>query len=94
MHVRGIVQSAELEENPPGSDRIEMILRVQGVGPGQPRKFVVPYEILLQNPEIEPEAIAGHGFDSEVEEEVAGSKRWVAVRIEFAARRVLRPDAE
>jgi hypothetical protein len=43
MHLRGIVQAADLEENPPGSDRIELVLRVQGVGPGQPRRIVIPY---------------------------------------------------
>ena len=50
MQIRGIVQRAGLEENPPGSDRIEMILWGQGVGPDKPRRIVVPYELLLQDP--------------------------------------------
>ncbi len=53
MRIRGIVRTATLEENPPGSDRIEMVLRVQGVGPGQPRTLVVPYELLLADPELD-----------------------------------------
>ena len=31
MRIQGIVRVATLEENPPGSDRIEMLIRVQGV---------------------------------------------------------------
>ena len=37
MRIRGIVRTATLAENPPGTDQIELILHVQGVGPGQPR---------------------------------------------------------
>ena len=47
MQIRGIVQRAVLEENPAGSDRIEMILWGQGVGPDKPRWIVIPYELLL-----------------------------------------------
>jgi hypothetical protein len=94
MHLHGIIQTAELEEYPPGSDRVEMILRVQGVGPGQPRRIVVPYEILLQDSEIEPELVAGHAFEAEVQEDTPGSNRWITSGISFAARRVLRRDPE
>jgi len=45
MQLRGIVRAATLEENPPRTDQIEMVLRVQGVRPGQPRVLVVPYEL-------------------------------------------------
>ena len=55
MQIRGIVQRAELVENPPGSDRIEMVLWGQGVGPNKPRSIVVPYELLLQDPSLDPD---------------------------------------
>ena len=50
MQIRGIVQTAVLEENPVGSDRIEMILWAQGVGPDKPTRIVVPFELLFQDP--------------------------------------------
>ena len=92
MHLRGIVQTATLAEDPPGSDIIEMVLRVQGVGPGQPRTLVVPYELLLQDESLEPESVAGHGFEAEVVEAAPG--RWVVAAIAFAQRRVLRSQDE
>ena len=91
LHLRGIVQSAELVEHPPGGDRVEMALRLQGVGPGQPRRIVVPFEMLVQNPDLDEESIAGHAFEADVEEDPAGSKGW-AGRLSFAARRILRKD--
>jgi hypothetical protein len=91
MQIRGIVRTATLEENPPGSDQIEMVLRVQGVGAGQPRLLVVPYSLLLEDPELDPEIIQGKGFQAEVVDE--GSGRWIVSEIAFAAGRVLRaPD--
>lgn len=88
MHLRGIIQTATLAENPPGGEVIEMVLRVQGVGAGQPRRLVIPYPLLLQDEGLDPEAIAGRGFESNVEQDDAG--RWVVARIAFASR-VLRP---
>ena len=88
MRIRGIVRTATLEENPPGSDQIEMALRAQGVGAGQPRVLIVPYEVLLQNPSLDPELIQGKGFQAEVVEDEAG--RWVVVEISLASGRVLR----
>ena len=92
LHLRGIVQSAELVEHPPGSDRVEMALRLQGVGPGQPRRIVVPFEMLVENPDLDEESIAGHALDADVEEDPAGSSGWVVARLSFAARRILRKD--
>jgi hypothetical protein len=92
MRIRGIVRTATLEENPPGSDRIEMTLRVQGVGPGQPRTLVVPYDLLLADAELDAEVVAGKGFEAEVEEAAPG--RWVVGEIAFATGTVLRkPEA-
>ncbi len=85
MHLRGIVQTAALEENPPGSETIELVLRLQGVGPGQPRKVVVPYAMLLQDDSLDPDEIAGRAFDADVEQDEPG--RWVVSRIAFASRR-------
>jgi hypothetical protein len=92
MQIRGIVQTAELEENPPGSDRIEMVLWVQGVGPGQPRRLVIPYELLLQDPSLDPDLVRGHGFQAQIGQDEAG--RWVVVEVGFATGRVLRASDE
>jgi hypothetical protein len=88
MHLRGIIQTATLEEDPPGSEVIELVLRVQGVGPGQPRRLIIPYTLLLEDESLEPETIARRGFEADVEQDDAG--RWIVARIDFASR-VLRP---
>jgi hypothetical protein len=88
MRIRGIVRTATLEENPPGSDQIEMLLRVQGVGAGQPRLLVVPYTLLLADQDLDPELVQGKGFQAEVLDE--GSGRWVVSEIAFAEGRILR----
>ncbi len=90
MHMHGIVMTATLEAVAGDADLVELHLAVQGVGPGQPRKVVVPMALLIAQPDIDPEAIAGHAFDAEVGQE--GPKRWVVESISFAARRVLRPE--
>jgi hypothetical protein len=89
MQLRGIVRAATLEEFPPGSERVNMVLKVQGVGAGQPRTIIIPMEILLRDPDLEPEAIEGHAFRAEVAE--AEPKRWLVTEIAFADRRILRP---
>ncbi len=90
MRIRGVVRTAELQENPPGSDQIEMKLSVQGVGPGQPRSLVIPFSLLLENESIDPEEIRGRGFEAGIEQDEQG--RWVVAEIAFASR-VLRPDS-
>jgi hypothetical protein len=90
MQIRGIVQSAELREESPGSDRIEMVLWVQGVGPNKPRHVVVPFELLLSDQSLDADRVRGHGFQAEVEEE--GPGRWVVLEIGFASGRVLRNE--
>jgi len=88
VHLHGLIRDAELQEDPPGSDRIEMILRIQGVGPGQPRQIVIPWTLLLQDESLDPDNVAGRGFDADVEED--DGRRWVVQRIGLTAR-VLRP---
>ncbi len=88
MHIHGIVRIATLEENPPGSDRIEMRIRVQGVRPDQPRLLIVPYELLLGDETLEPEGVQGKGFEAQISQDAAG--RWVVSEIAFATGRVLR----
>ncbi len=91
MRIKGIVRTATLEENPPGSDQIEMILKVQGVGAGQPRTLVVPYDLLLGDDSLDPDQVGGKGFEAEADDEGAG--RWVVSSIALATGRVLRrPD--
>ena len=90
MQIRGIVLSAVLEENPVGSDRIELVLWAQGVGPDKPRSMIVPYELLLQDPSLDPDQVRGHGFQAQIEQDDEG--RWVVQEIGFATGRVLRPD--
>lgn len=92
MRIRGIVRSATLEENPPGSDRIELVLRAQGVGPSQPRTVFVPYELLLADPDLDPDAMPGKRFEAEVDEAEPG--RWVVREIAFASGRFLRRPEE
>ena len=85
MRIRGIVRTATLEENPPGSDQIEMVLRAQGVGPDQPRTFVVPYALLLADPDIDPDAIQGKRFEAEVDEAEPGPLDRRRDRVRFRA---------
>jgi hypothetical protein len=79
MTLRGFVMSADLEENPPGSDQIELWLRLQGVGPGQPRRIVVPYSYLLTDDTIDTDDVAGRAFEADVEE--VEPKRWEVQRL-------------
>jgi hypothetical protein len=88
MVLHGIVQTATLAETPPESGNLEIILKVQGVGPGQPRTLVIPYSLLLADPSLDPELMQGRAFEAEVEEDQ--SRHWVVARIAFASR-VLRP---
>lgn len=73
MRIRGIVRTATLQENPPGTDQIEMLIRVQGVRPEQPRLLVVPYGLLLGDETLDPEQVQGKGFEAEVSEDSAGA---------------------
>jgi hypothetical protein len=88
MRIHGVVRTAELREYPPASERIELVLRVQGVGPAQPRSIVVPYAMLLADEMLDPDLVAGRGFEAEVA--LDDEDRWVASAIQFASR-VLRP---
>ena len=90
MQIRGIVQSAVLEENPPGSDRIELVIWAQGVGPNKPRSIVVPYELLVEYSSLDPDTIHGHAFQAEIDQDDEG--RWIVQEIGFASGRVLRGD--
>jgi hypothetical protein len=91
MQIRGMVRSADLQEHPPGSERIELVLSVQGVSPGQPRKLVVPYEFLLRETLLAPEDVQGRGFAAIVREDESG--RWVVEELTMASR-VLRAGQE
>lgn len=89
MTLRGIVQAAELVENPPGGETIEMLVRAQGVGPSQPRRFVIPHELLIADDSLDPDLIKGLSFEADIEEEAPG--RWRAMSIRLASR-MLRPE--
>jgi hypothetical protein len=88
MHLHGIIQTATLEESPPESGNLEIVLKVQGVGPGQPRRITIPYALLLEDETLEPEEIQGRAFDADVDQDQGG--RWLVSRIRFASR-ILRP---
>lgn len=88
MTLHGFIMSAELAEEAPGSDRVELTLRIQGVGPGQPRRIVVPYDLLLADSSIDADDVVGRGFEADVEQ--AGPSRWEVRRLTLASR-VLRP---
>ena len=79
MILHGFIMSAELAENPPGSDRIEITLRLQGVGPGQPRRIIVPHDLLIADPSLDADDVVGRGFEAEVFE--AGPSRWEATQL-------------
>jgi len=89
MRLHGVIRTAEFQENPPGSEEIELVLRVQGVGPGQPRTLVVPFPLLVADETLGPEHVAGRGFEAEAEQDEQA--RWVVRRIDLASR-VLRPS--
>jgi hypothetical protein len=88
MVLHGIIQTATLAETPPESGNLEIVLKVQGVGPGQPRSLVIPYSLLLADESLDPELMQGRAFEAEVEEDE--SRHWRVARIAFASR-VLRP---
>ena len=90
MHLHGIIQAATLEENPPESGNLEITIKVQGVGPGQPRKIIIPYALLIQDETLEPETIQGHAFDAEVDQDPGG--RWLVTLISFASRVLRAPE--
>ena len=89
MHIRGIVQTARLEENPAGSGTIEMHLSVQGVGPGQPRQLIIPHALLLADESLDADLIEGRGFAATLESE---GQRWVVTQIAFASRVLRAPE--
>ena len=90
MQMHGIVMTATLQEESSGSDQVELHLVVQGVGRGQPRRIVIPMQVLVANPEIDPDTIQGHAFQAEVEE--VTTNRWIVSEIAFAQNRVLRTE--
>ncbi len=91
MILHGFVMSAELFEESPGGDRVELVLRIQGVGPGQPRRIVVTHDVLLADPTIDADDVVGRGFEAEVDQ--VGPARWVVTRLSLAGK-VLRPKTE
>ena len=90
MQIKGVIRLVDLQEHPPGSDRIEIVLTVQGVGAGQPRRLVIPFEYLLKEEGLEPEALVGRGFLAEIMEDDTG--RWIVHELALASR-VLRQDS-
>ena len=88
MTLKGFIQSAELVEDTSGPDRVMMIARVQGVGPGQPRKILIPFEILIIQDELDVEQMAGRAFRAECSgvENAFG----LVIAIEVGPARVLR----
>jgi hypothetical protein len=88
MLLHGIIQTATLAETPPESGNLEIILKVQGVGPRQPRTLVIPYTLLLADESLDADQLQGRAFEAEVDTDDSG--RWLVARIAFASR-VLRP---
>jgi hypothetical protein len=88
MLLHGIIQTATLAETPPESGNLEIILKVQGVGPRQPRTLVIPYPLLLADESLDADLLQGRAFEAEVDADESG--RWLVEQIAFASR-VLRP---
>jgi hypothetical protein len=84
VRLHGLVKTAELRASAPDSEQIEMILRVQGVGPGQPRQIVVPFALLVADESLDPDRVSGRAFQAEVEPDEEG--RFLASQITFSAR--------
>jgi hypothetical protein len=91
MRLHGIVRGASLIEAA-GSDRLELVLELQGVGPAQPRRVVVPHEVLIRDDWIDPDQVVGRGIDAEVTLDDDG--RWMVVELILGPGRVLRPPPE
>jgi hypothetical protein len=89
VRLNGVIRSAELQEDPSGNDRVEMVLVIQGVSPGQPRRVIVPFELLIGDESLDPDQVTGRRFEAEVAEEPQG--RHVIQQIRLGAR-VLRPS--
>lgn len=66
MTIRGFIRSAELLQDPGSEERVHLAAAVQGVAPGQPRKILIPFEILIAHDEIDPDTIAGRAFRAEI----------------------------
>ena len=66
MTLRGLIRSAELHQDPADENRVHLIAAVQGVGPGQPRKILIPFEILVAQEDLDPDTMAGRAFRAEV----------------------------
>ena len=68
MQIRGIVQGRSSwripRQRPDRDDPLG-----PGVGPNKPRSIVVPYELLLQDPSLDPDQVQGHGFEAEIEQD-------------------------
>lgn len=90
MILRGIIRAGSLVETAEG--RLELILELQGVGPAQPRRVVVPHEVLVSESWLDPDDVAGRGLDAEIE--LADDGRWRATALHLGPGRVLRrpPD--
>ena len=89
MRLHGVIRTAELRES--HSDEVEMLVRVQGVAPDQPRLLVIPFSLLINDPTLDADTIVGRGFEADVEQDADG--RWVVAQIALA-RRILRLGPE
>jgi len=86
--IKGFIRHAELREDPADADRVQLIASVQGVGPGQPRKILIPFEILVTHDELDADHMAGRAFRAEFETVDNGAG--VVTAIEVGPSRVLR----
>lgn len=89
MKLHGVIRTAELRESRP--DEVEMEVRVQGVAADQPRLLVLPFSLLINDPTLDADTVAGCGFEADVEQDADG--RWIVAQIALA-RRILRPGPE
>ena len=92
MTLRGFIRSAELLQDPHDENRVHLTASVQGVGPGQPRRILIPFEILLTLDDLDPDTVGGRAFRAEVETVENGTG--IVTAIEVGPGRVLRdPEA-
>ncbi len=81
MTIRGFIRSAELLQDPSSEDRVHLVAAVQGVGPGQPRKILIPFEILVAQDDLDPDLLAGRAFRAEIANVENGTGIVAAIKV-------------
>ncbi len=88
MTIKGFIQSADLLQDPADENKVMLLARVQGVGQGQPRKILIPFELLVQQEDLDPDNMVGRAFLAHYDEVIQATA--IINSIEVGPGRVLR----